>query len=102
MNTPLLSRFKRWLKGQMLKRMHGMLTCREFEEFVLAYLDGELTQKQLTRFNLHLRICRECRDYMAAYQRALDINKAVLGASEEPVPDDVPDDLIKAILEARR
>ena len=86
----------------MLKRMHGMLTCREFEEFVLAYLDGELTQKQLTRFNLHLRICRECRDYMAAYQRALDINKAVLGAPEEPVPDDVPDDLIKAILETRR
>ena len=31
----------RRIKGIMLKRMHGMITCREFEEFVLNYLDGE-------------------------------------------------------------
>ncbi len=102
MNTTRLSRMKRWLKGQMLKRMHGMLTCREFEEFVLAYLDGELTTKQLTRFNMHLRMCRECREYIAAYQRATEINKAVLGAPDESLPDDVPADLIKAILESKR
>lgn len=102
MNTTLLSGLMRWLKGQMLKRMHGMLTCREFEEFILAYLDGKLTQKQLTRFNFHLRICRECREYIAAYQRALEINQSVLGDLDEPLPDDVPADLIQAILESKR
>ena len=102
MNTTRLSGLKRWLKGQMLKRMHGMLTCREFEEFVLAYLDGELTPKQLTRFNMHLRMCRECREYIAAYQRTTEINRAVLGAPDESLSDDVPADLIKAILESKR
>ena len=92
----------RWLKGQMLKRMHGMLTCREFEEFVLAYFEGELTQQQQNRFNIHLRICRECREYIAAYQRALEINKAVLGAADEPLPSAVPADLIQAILESKQ
>ena len=32
----------RRLKGAMLKSMHGMITCREFEDFVLSYLDGEV------------------------------------------------------------
>lgn len=102
MNKTPLSGLMRWLKGQMLKRIHGMLTCREFEEFVLAYFEGELTRQQLNRFNIHLRICRECREYIAAYQRALEINKAVLGAPDKPLPSDVPADLIQAILEAKR
>ncbi len=91
----------RRLKGAMMKRMHGMITCREFEAFVLAYLDGELPAKQAKRFEWHMRLCRECREYLAAYRRALGAGQAVLGA-EETLPDDVPEDLIAAILDARR
>jgi len=91
----------RWLKGFMLKRMHRMITCKEFEDFVLSYLDGELTNRQQSVFELHLRLCRECRDYLAAYQRAADLHRAVFQSQDEPVPEDVPEDLIKAILDAR-
>ncbi len=55
---------KRKIKGRMLKNMHGMITCREFEEFVLRYLDGELPALQATIFEWHLRICRECREHL--------------------------------------
>ncbi len=91
----------RRLKGTMLRRMHGMITCREFEEFVLRYLDGELPSKQAKIFEWHLRICRECREYLAAYRRTIEIGIAVLGPADESVPDDVPEDLIKAVLDAR-
>ncbi len=93
---------RRWFKGLMLKRMHRMITCKEFEEFVLGYLDGELTDRQRSLFERHMRICRECREYLAAYQRAIEIGRAVLPSSDDPVPDDVPEDLIKAILDARK
>lgn len=93
---------RRWFKGFMLKRMHRMITCKEFEEFVLGYLDGELTDRQRSLFERHMRICRECREYLAAYQRAIEIGRAVLPSSDDPVPDDVPEDLIKAILDARK
>jgi len=91
----------RRLKGAMLKHMHGMITCREFEEFVLSYLDGDLPTKQAKRFEWHLRLCRECREYLAAYKRTIEIGKAVLGPPDETVPEDVPEDLISAVLDSR-
>ncbi len=91
----------RWLKGLMLKRVHGMITCKEFEDFVLSYLDGELPDRQRSIFEWHMRICRECRDYLAAYKRANEVGRAVLPSANDPLPEDVPEDLIKAILDAR-
>jgi len=92
----------RGLKGAMLKRMHGMITCREFEGFVNQHLDGELPAKQAKMFEWHLRICRECREYLAAYKRTMEIGTTVLGPAHESVPEDVPEDLIKAVLESRK
>ena len=96
-----MKQLMRRLKGTMLRRMHGMITCREFEEFVLRYLDGELEPKQKKVFEWHLRLCRECREYPAAYKRSVEIGKAVLGPEDGPVPGDVPEDLIKAVLDSR-
>lgn len=92
---------RRWLKGLMLKRMHRMITCAEFESFVLSYLDGELPARQKSVFEWHLRICRECRDYLAAYKRTIELGREVLGPADDAVPEDIPEDLVKAILDAR-
>lgn len=92
----------RRIKGSMLKRVHGMITCREFEEFVLRYLDGELSKKEARVFEWHLRLCRECREYLAAYRRTMEIGQAVMTPGDETLPDDVPEDLVAAILDARR
>lgn len=92
----------RWIKGLMLKHTHRMLTCREFEEFVLDYMDGTLPERQRSMFDWHMRICRECREYLAAYQRAMAVSQRVLSSPGEPIPDDVPEDLISAIMESRK
>ena len=91
----------RKIKGTMLRSMHGMITCREFEAFVLSYLDGELPARQARIFEWHLRICRECREYLAAYNRTIELGQAVLGPAHEAVPEDVPADLVRAVLDAR-
>ena len=91
----------RKIKGTMLRSMHGMITCREFEEFVLSYLDGELPARQARIFEWHLRICRECREYLAAYRRTIELGVAVLGSAHEAVPADVPEDLVRAVLDSR-
>ncbi len=53
----------RWLKGFIQRNMYGMITCREFEDFVLDYLENELPALQRSRFERHIRLCRECRQY---------------------------------------
>lgn len=93
--------FLRWVKGFMLKHIPGMMTCQEFEDFVQDYVDGKLSADQQSLFEWHIRLCRECRQYLQAYQRTLEISRAVFPAPDAPVPDDVPEDLIKAILNAR-
>lgn len=102
MNDTQSGGIRRWLKAMMLRHIRGMITCREFEEFVQAYVDDELPTRQRSVFEWHMRICRECREYLAAYKRSLELGKAILGAEDEPVPDTVPEDLVKAILSARK
>lgn len=92
---------KTWMRGMMLKYMPLMITCRQFEDFILAYLEGELPDRQRFVFELHLKVCRECRDYLAAYRRTIEISKRAFEEPDRPVPDDVPVDLVKAILAAR-
>lgn len=94
-------RIWRGLKGFILKHMHGMITCKEFENFILDYLDDELPAQQRSRFERHIQLCRECREYLQVYRRTLEVSRAVFPPPGASVPDDVPEELIKAILKAR-
>ena len=85
----------------MLKHMPLMITCRQFEDFILAYLEGELPERQRFVFELHLKVCRECRDYLAAYRRTIEVSKQALAEPDGPVSAEVPEDLVKAVLAAR-
>ena len=96
-----MNRFVRSMKGMMLRHMPFMITCRQFEDFILAYIEDELPENQRFIFELHIRVCRECRDYLAAYRRTIELSKRAFDAPEQPVSVDVPEDLVKAILAAR-
>jgi predicted anti-sigma-YlaC factor YlaD len=89
------------LKSTMAK-LPMMLTCAEFEAFVLDYLDGTLAKRQRLIFRMHLKVCRDCRSYLAAYERSVALGKAVFQDPESPVPGEVPEDLVKAIMAAKR
>jgi len=95
------SKLMRYLKGFMLKRMHGMMTCQEFEAFVSDYIEGELSSQQCAQFERHIKLCQECRQYLQAYQRTVEVSRAVFPVPDNPVPDEIPENLIKAILEAK-
>ena len=101
MKPSLMSRMMRKAKGLMFKNIPMMINCREFENFMIDYFEGSLPKQQVRVFEFHLRICRECRDYLGAYQRTIEVSKRVFANADDPVPDDVPEDLIKAILDAR-
>ena len=88
-------------KGWMMRHVHLMITCEELESFILDYLDGHLSARQRFVFDLHMKMCKECRAYLSAYQRTIALGKAAFGDPAAPVPDDVPEDLVRAILEAR-
>ena len=88
---------------RVLLYMPLMITCREFENFIIDYLRGDLSQRQRFIFELHLKTCRECREYLDAYKRIVEVSAKVGKRSDvlEDLPK-VPEAFIQAILAARK
>lgn len=77
-----------------------MLTCREFVEFLDDYLGGLLPEHVVAHFHEHLSACPSCVAYARTYQDTVRLAKKALG-DDAPVTG-VPEELIQAILAARR
>lgn len=76
------------------------MTCREFVEFLDDYVSGGLPEAARIEFELHLGHCVNCGAYLKTYREAIGLAKAVCSEPEGPIPEGVPEELIRAILEA--
>lgn len=88
--------------GWMMRTAPMMMTCGEFEEFLDDWLDGSLPPRQRRIFDLHTKLCAPCRAYLAEYRCAVELGRRAFEDPSAPVPEDVPEDLVQAILAARR
>jgi anti-sigma factor RsiW len=78
------------------------VTCRDFADFIMDYLTGELPADVLASFERHLSGCPHCHDYLAQYLATVAAGKEAFADENAPVPAEVPEDLIQAILASRR
>jgi anti-sigma factor RsiW len=76
------------------------LSCRDFVAFLNDYIDGELAPERQRVFDRHVSICPDCTAYLDSYRKTMSLS--VLALRSAPVPEKVPEDLIRAILDARR
>jgi anti-sigma factor RsiW len=83
----------------ILVKLPGMIDCKQVDDFLLAYIDGDLPPSQMRVINQHLLICPDCRRYVAEYRRTLEVLKASKLQDDEALAE-VPEDLIKAIVDA--
>jgi anti-sigma factor RsiW len=77
------------------------ITCRELVEFLDAYFDGELPPQDATDFEQHLSACPPCVAYMKSYRESIALGRRATCESPDTPVDDVPEDLLRAILAAR-
>jgi anti-sigma factor RsiW len=79
------------------------VTCRELADFILDYLSDELPGDVRASFEHHLTLCPACVNYLAAYRTTVDLTRRAV--RDDPARDaaaDAPEQLIQAILEARK
>jgi predicted anti-sigma-YlaC factor YlaD len=74
------------------------MTCREFIEFLLEYLLGTVDRE---RFDAHLAECDSCVSYLKTYQEAVRMGRIALSEGEDLLPEEPPEDLVRAILASR-
>jgi predicted anti-sigma-YlaC factor YlaD len=92
---------KRPLAGLAFK-LPFMMTCKTFEGFIDDYLDSALSSRQKFVFETHLKLCRECREYLQEYASSIYLAKQQAASPTSDVDlENVPSDLINAILAAK-
>lgn len=77
------------------------MNCREFIDFLLDYFEGQLPPCQCALFSEHMAECKECVDYLKMYEQTIKLGKEVCRCSDQLPLEEVPEDLIQAILVAR-
>jgi len=78
------------------------VTCRECDEFLSDYLAGELPAEVVTTFETHLSRCRNCVTYMEQYRETILAGQRACEAGAADAPPEMPEELIRAILAARK
>ena len=80
-----------------------MLTCREFIEFLMEFIDGELEPARRRLFLEHLASCRDCAAYLESYRATVALGRRVCSEPDKAVGEnEVPEELVRSILAARR
>jgi len=78
------------------------VTCREFADFMMDFHSGELPSDTRTHFEAHLQACENCRRYLKSYEHTVKLGKCAFDDLDAPLPAEVPESLVQAILAARR
>ena len=78
------------------------MTCQELADFIMDYVDGALPAEQRDVFEKHLAVCPSCIEYLKSYRTTKAVLDDLGCDAEEQVPYEVPEDLVNAILAARK
>jgi hypothetical protein len=97
----ILGRAGRRMKAVMMRRLPGMITCAEFERFVVDHYEGTLTVAERRVFERHLALCPPCRVDWEAYCKAIALSQRLFTADDADDPAPVDDALVAAVLAAR-
>ena len=76
------------------------ITCKELIEFIGSYLAGDLPPPERREFERHLAGCPACVEYLDAYRRAGQLARDAF-RDDARAPEDLPEDLVRAIVAAR-
>ena len=79
-----------------------MISCAELDQFIVDYLERNLSFGERARFRLHLLVCRKCRAYLDSYKKTIALGKKAFADPERPASEAAPPELIRAILASRQ
>jgi anti-sigma factor RsiW len=78
------------------------IPCSEVLEFLWAYVSGELPPEHAHEFDRHLAVCPSCTAYLDSYRKTIELShESFQPGNCEPEAEDLPEDLIQAVLAAR-
>lgn len=90
------------LRDWMFQSVPGMLTCKQVDDDMAAYVDAALPANRRRKFTLHLLLCTYCRRYLRAYRRTIALCAESALESDRRAGDELPEALVESIISASR
>ena len=78
------------------------ITCRELLDFLYLYLEDELPEDLRGEFDRHLAVCEPCQAYLRQYEETIRLGRSAFADPGAPPAADTPEELVQAVLKARR
>lgn len=78
------------------------MTCRQLIAFLDDYLAEALPASSRRPFEAHLEGCDDCVAYVDGYRRSIALARGALADGDGDPCDQLPEELVAAILAARR
>ena len=94
-------KLNRKLKAWALRRLPYMISCKDLEAFIVDYVDETLPARQRKKFEVHLLVCSSCQAYIDNYKQTIELSRAAYDEKDQASCDDMPEDLVNAILKSR-
>lgn len=88
--------------GHSMHSENNFMTCKDVSEFLMSYIDNELSTDQRRLFEEHLTVCSSCTRYLDQYKRTIRLGQAALTPSDAPAAGYIPLGLLDAISAARK
>ena len=76
-----------------------MVTCQQLVEIVSDYLEGALSEVELTELEQHLEICEGCEIYVEQVRATITVLRTLKGPDEQVEP---PPELLSALRASAR
>lgn len=64
------------------------MPCQELVEVITDYLEGALPERDRIRFEEHLELCDACREYVAQFERTIELVGAMRESELDPAMRD--------------
>ena len=75
------------------------MTCRDFADFLMDYIDDGLPPEVKRRFEAHLEECPDCVNYLRQYRQTI---RLVATAGDDELMPSMPEELVRAIVLSAR
>ena len=79
----------------------GRVNRQPSKNWSVAYVAKGLSIAELEAFEEHLVECPDCVRYLDSYRTTIQLSRTALLSPDAPVPAEVPESLVEAILAAR-
>jgi hypothetical protein len=77
------------------------LTCRDVDQFLMRYANGELSPREQFTFDCHLALCGDCMHYVDSYIKTTPLARDACRRDDAPAHD-APPGLLAAVFDATR